>query len=130
MGKQKTQEGNPVQGDEQEIDLRETGRLKKRLFVRYGTTNLDHTGLSYDLSPIGIFIQSSCVFPLRSRLNIELNLPDDRLLYCSGKVIWVKRISPDTQHLNEKQGMGIRLTEIPEGYTAFVNRLAENDGLG
>ena len=115
-----------MRGNAEGQDQRRKERLEKRLFIRYGTSSLDHTGLSYDLSPIGIFIHSSCVFPLRSRLNIELSLPDDRMIYCSGKVIWVKRISPSMGHFDEKQGMGIHLIDIPGDYRAFVERLAGN----
>jgi len=115
-----------VQDNAQGAEQRGLPRLEKRLFVRYGIGNLDHTGLSYDLSPIGIFIQSSCVFRLRARLNIELSLPNDLMLHCRGQVIWVKRITPDTARLNEKQGMGIHLIAPPESYITFVKGLQEH----
>lgn len=108
---------------EEKAEKRERKRLHQRLFIRFGVTNRDHIGVVFDLSSVGLFVRSSTVFPLRTQLDIELKLPDNRAITCVGKIVWVKRVFPDTDHINEKQGMGIHLYDPPANYRSFVEDL-------
>ncbi|MFQ5543954.1 MAG: PilZ domain-containing protein [Nitrospiria bacterium] len=102
-------------------DKRQRNRFEQQLLVRFGENRHDHTGVTFDLSPVGIFIRSSCLFPLRTHLDLELTLPDKQLIYCSGKVVWVKQLSVNSDQLFQTQGMGIHLTEIPDSYLLFAS---------
>ncbi len=108
---------------EEKAEKRGKKRLHQRLFIRFGLNSRDHIGVVFDLSSVGLFVRSSTIFPLRTKLNIELKLPDDRAIICAGKIVWVKRVFPDTDHINEKQGMGIHLFDPPESYQTFVEGL-------
>lgn len=110
-------------GYEEIAEKRGRKRLHQRLFIRFGVNSRDHIGVVFDLSSVGLFVRSSTVFPLRTQLDIELKLPDDRAIICTGKIVWVKRVFPDTDHINEKQGMGIHLFDPPAIYQSFVEDL-------
>lgn len=107
----------------EKAEKRDKKRIHQRLFIRFGLNSRDHIGVVFDLSSVGLFVRSSTVFPLRTQLDIELKLPDDRDIICAGKIVWVKRIFPDTDHINKKQGMGIQLFEPPTSYQSFVEGL-------
>jgi hypothetical protein len=108
---------------EERAEKRAAKRLNQRLFIRFGLNNRNHIGVVFDLSSVGLFVRSSTVFSLRTQLDIELKLPDNRSIVCIGEIVWVKRIFPDTDHVNEKQGMGIHLPYPPESYERFVEDL-------
>ncbi len=107
----------------EKAEKREKKRHHQRLFIRFGLNSRDHIGVVFDLSALGLFVRSSTVFPLRTQLDIELKLPDDRAIICAGKIVWVKRLFPETDHINNKQGMGIKLFEAPASYQTFVEGL-------
>lgn len=92
------------------------------MYVQFGLEKPDHVGFTVDVTSLGIFIKSSFVFTPGSRLKIELTLPDETVIQCSGVVVWAKRVPPALGRL-VKHGMGIHLLQATEKYVAFVDKL-------
>ncbi len=105
------------------MERRDTGRVTKRLFVRFGKGLPENIGFTGDVSPTGIFIRSSTVFEPGTFLAIELTLPNDRVLILSGRVMWAKRVPPNLARFVKKNGMGILLSQIPDDYHQFMKVL-------
>ena len=105
------------------MEKRDTGRLPKRHFVRFGKGLPEYIGFTGDVSPTGIFIKTSNVFEPGTLLNIELTLPNNRIVSVQGHVVWARRIPPNLIRFIKKSGMGIHLAQIPEDYRHFIRGL-------
>lgn len=105
------------------MEKRGKKRILKRLSVRFGTQKPDHTALTHDLSSTGIFLKTTTVFPPNTRLQIELTLPDNKVIHMRGIVMWAKRIPPAFNRVIQKHGMGIHLLNISDEYKALIDRL-------
>ncbi|NKE70438.1 PilZ domain-containing protein [Candidatus Manganitrophus noduliformans] len=105
------------------MEKRGKKRVLKRLSVRFGTQKPDHTAFTHDLSSTGIFLKTTTVFSPNTRLQIELTLPDDKVIHVRGIVMWAKRIPPAFNRVIQKHGMGIHLLDIPDEYKRLIERL-------
>jgi len=105
------------------MEQRDTGRVIKRLFVRFGKGVPENIGFTGDVSPTGIFIKTNAVFEPGALLSIELTLPNDRVVNLNGRVMWAKRVPPNLMRFIKKSGMGIRLDQVPDDYHQFFKAL-------
>ncbi|MCG3116746.1 MAG: PilZ domain-containing protein [Candidatus Manganitrophus sp. SA1] len=105
------------------MEKRGKKRVLKRLSVRFGTQKPDHIAFTHDLSSTGIFLKTTTVFPPNTRLQIELTLPDNKVIHVRGIVMWAKRIPPAFNRVIQKHGMGIHLLNISDEYKALIDRL-------
>ncbi|MFZ3091902.1 MAG: PilZ domain-containing protein [Nitrospirota bacterium] len=98
-------------------------RVTKRLSVKFGRNNiLDQSGITSNLSPTGIFIRTNSGLSPGTPVDVELTLPDDRIIKLKGTVMWTKRVHPKLAGFS-RNGMGIVLKDIPEEYTSLVTEL-------
>jgi hypothetical protein len=110
------------------MEKRQKKRVPKRLIVRFGKSRPDVLGFTEDLSIDGLFIKATAVFDPGTVLAIQLMLPDNRQIDLTGQVVWARRTPPSLARFVKKSGMGIRLLQIPPGYTQFLSRLAAATG--
>jgi len=100
-------------------ERRKDRRISRELFLRFGPRNPEHAGLGQDFSRTGLYVQSQTLFPIQTKLKIELHLPNGGKLLAAGLVAWVKDL-PQEADAPEPKGMGIQLTEIPADYRALI----------
>jgi curved DNA-binding protein CbpA len=102
------------------MEKRRLARISKRLSVRFGTSRLQHTGMTEDLSPEGLFIKSRVVFKPGTPLLIEVKLSQSKVVNLKGVVKWGKSVPPALIQFTKKAGFGVHLEEIPELYAQFM----------
>lgn len=105
------------------MEKRGKKRFLKRLSVRFGDQKPERTAFTHDLSSSGIFLKTNFVFVPNTKLQIELTLPDGKIIHCRGIVMWAKRIPPAFNRVIQKYGMGIHLLDIPDEYKALIEKL-------
>ena len=103
------------------MNKRTNTRMYKRLFVRYGEELPTYIGYTTDISSTGIFIKASKLFPPETRLKIALTLPDDRVVFLTGSVVWAKRVPQQLYRMIRKAGMGVTLESPDPSYLSILN---------
>lgn len=83
-------------------------RMPRRYQVRFGESDLTHSGFTSDLSNDGMFIVTPRLVPLDSRLHIQLFLDPTRYLLFEGEVRRHK-VVPRELGVVSRGGMGVRL---------------------
>lgn len=80
-------------------------------------------GTSQDLSPGGIFINSTRRVRLGDRINLSLVLPEtgDQLIEASGRIAWLNP-GPVTQSKDFPPGFGVEFLEFSPGCSTLLNR--------
>lgn len=89
-------------------------RARRRLALRFrplGTKDQPRPGFTEDLSPTGVFIQTTTPYGAGTLLEIEFDGKDGPMSL-KGKVIWAKR-APVSLAQNKRSGMGIKLLSLP-----------------
>ena len=86
-------------------------RFHKELKVIYHGRDVSNRGITHDICQGGLFIITSQVIPLRSRIDLEF-LGDDGKIFCryTGKVAWVNM----GQVMHLPPGFGVSIPEISE----------------
>lgn len=102
------------------MEKRRQNRSGKRLFVKFGKDKPDKVGFTEDVSSGGMFIKTNTVLQPGSHLQIELTLPDHRLLLLTGQVMWARQVPPSLLRFAKKSGMGIRLTQANHDYQQYI----------
>lgn len=72
---------------------RKAKRYRLRVFVRYGSRDLDHRGFTTDISTSGIAIKTNQVYPPGTELLLGLEI-NERILLARGRVKWAKQVPP------------------------------------
>jgi hypothetical protein len=107
-------------------DRRGSKRIPFRGKVKYGSSDPNLGGYSFNLSEGGIGIKAYRAFPPQSKITIFLYMGDETLRL-EGVVKWVSPTLPGT-----RSSMGIKFTSRTDGiksvYQQRMNRMtAEND---
>ena len=105
------------------MEKRSQNRSGKRLFVKFGKDKPDKLGFTEDVSTGGMFIKSNTVLQPGVYLQIELTLPDHRVLLMTGQVMWARQVPPSLLRFAKKSGMGIRLTQVNNDYQQYIDAL-------
>ena len=95
---------------------KEKARMTKRLPVKFSDGVAEVLAFSSNISKSGLFIRTRKAYPPGTRLKITLEADKDRFIELEGEVAW----SLKTGSTSFKNGMGIRLTSIPQEYTELV----------
>jgi PilZ domain-containing protein len=89
-------------------EKRQQRRIKRRLMVRYGERELTQSGFTGDVSTTGLFIISSSLPQLDTRLHIQLFVEPERSLFFEGEVRRHKLVPAELRTI-ERGGFGVRL---------------------
>lgn len=82
-----------------------------------------HSGVILDLSPTGVFVQTSARLGRRERVRLELSLPGrPEPLRLEAEVVRARQVPPHLVNVAHG-GIGLRLTNAPEEYFAFMARV-------
>jgi len=94
-------------------------RLRRRLSLRFGTDEPARIAFTEDVNDRGMFIKTTNLYPVGSRIVIELSLPDGKKVRLKGSVRWSKKVPPTMIHLVRKAGMGIKILLFESGEEEF-----------
>ena len=100
-------------------------RIKKRVPVRFGTSELSHGGFLRDISSNGLGIATASVFVPGTALRVQIMLPDGDVAVVEGHVTWGKRAPPGLQAMVASVGMGLSLTRADEKYFLFLQKMMD-----
>lgn len=92
-------------------------RKHKRIPLRFGTDAPGKIAFTDDITHEGLFIRTGLVVVPGTRLIVELNPREGRILL-QAEVRWAKRIPPQMLH-KMKGGMGVRILAFQDGESIY-----------
>jgi hypothetical protein len=93
--------------------------------VSYGLKGFERRGFTMNISPTGLAIRTSQVFPPGTRLFIRLEANESMPTGC-GTVRWAKQVPPLLINYTHC-GMGIEFTELSPSLKEFLERLEQKE---
>lgn len=100
-------------------DKRKHRRSRRRLRVNFGVQDFSRAGFTADISEGGIFIVSSTLEPLDTRLHIQLFLEPSVVAYFEGVVTW-HHATPPALQAAARRGFGVRFLPPAEVLAKYV----------
>ena len=100
-------------------EKRNIQRKLKRLKIRYGSECLEKMGFTNDLSRAGLFIKTATPLTPGELLHMQIFLPDENEVRCTGRIHWAKRVPASLLRLTAKGGMGVRILDYSAGRQAY-----------
>ncbi len=110
-------------------DKRDIQRLKKRISIRYGTSEASRVGFSEDISRTGMFIKTPNIVPPNTKIKIAFEAGDNSMIEIEARVMWAKKVPHNMFHLVKKCGMGVKFLNFScgeERFNHFFEALAVN----
>lgn len=96
-------------------------RVPKRLPCDVTVGGLRHTGLVLNVSPRGLFVQTTAEARPGTEVSIDLTPPNQQQpVEVRATVVW-KRTVPRQMVSVARGGMGLRITEAPENYYSYLS---------
>jgi hypothetical protein len=99
-------------------------RTRRRLSLHFhplGSQDRPRPGFTEDLSPDGVFVQTTMAYGAGTRVELVFVTPDGSVTV-RGKVMWAKR-APATLASKKRSGMGIQLEKVPPELLALAGVL-------
>ncbi len=96
------------------------------MMVKFGPTLPEATGVTYDVSHGGMFVQTIRIPNVGERLKVVLHLPDGNQVPVEGKVVRFRR-SSEVVLSSLPSGFGLRVSQHSEEYDEFVASLSTED---
>ncbi len=110
-------------------ERRRSERIRKRLKVQYGISELDQKGYCGDVSVGGIFLVARRLYKVNCRLHLKLNTEKDTAFF-EGRVARLHQV-PEALRRLDPQGMGVQFLHPADLITALVPRVERRvDTLG
>jgi uncharacterized protein (TIGR02266 family) len=91
----------------------------KRFPITFSDGKGEYSAVTSNISSTGIFIRTRKALPPGTYLKINLELGRDKMIVLDGVVAWALK----TGIADFKNGMGVRLTSIPDEYKELVRSL-------
>lgn len=101
------------------MSKRTSDRKKKRLTITFSDGHVENNGMSSDFSSTGLFIRTRKAFDPGTPVTMVLEVAANRKIPLTGVVARAIR----TGVMDFKNGMGIRLTSVPQAYEEFLKEL-------
>lgn len=101
------------------MSKRTSDRKKKRLTITFSDGHVENNGMSSDFSSTGLFIRTRKAFNPGTPVTMVLEVDANRKIPLTGVVARAIR----TGVMDFKNGMGIRLTSVPQAYEEFLKEL-------
>ncbi len=94
--------------------------------MRYGEGAFTHTGFTSDISATGLFLVTSHLLPVGTRLHVEVAADGERLLFFEGLVARQKLVAPELRQVI-RAGMGLRLLTPLEVLGELVPQVRDHE---
>lgn len=94
-------------------------RKIKRLPITFSDGTVEYQGMSSDFSSTGLFIRTRKAFNPGTSVKMVMEVDENRKIALTGVVARAIK----TGVMDFKNGMGIKLTAIPQTYEDFLNEL-------
>lgn len=101
-------------------------RAKRRLMVKYGTSNADKTAFTKNVSETGLFVQTNQVFRPGTTIQVQITFPD-RSFSMWARVVWAKAVPPQLAHILEC-GMGVCFIDPSPEWIEFFREWGKKMG--
>lgn len=89
-------------------EKRSAPRIRKRLLVHYGVNGLERSGFTADVSTTGMFVVSSTLPALDTRLHLQVFFGEGDFTYFEGRVRRHRLVPVELRSI-EKAGFGVEL---------------------
>lgn len=89
-------------------EKRQNKRHRRRHSVKFGEGAYTHSGLTHDVSATGMFLVTNQLFPLRTRVHVQMFVDTTRFICFEAEVRRHKVIPVELRSV-ERGGMGLRL---------------------
>lgn len=101
---------------------RQQDRVPKRVLVHFGTDPQRlNSHFTVNLSPGGMFLASSEIFPIGTSLALRVQIPGQKTLNCRGRVAWLNH-PREAKKPYLPSGMGIEFSQLAEQHLEQVKR--------
>lgn len=94
-------------------------RKTRRLSVAFSDGKEQQSGTSSNFSLKGLFIRTRKAFNPGTSLKMVIEVDEHQKIDLTGIVVWATR----TGNIDFKNGMGIKLTSVPQAYEDYVKGL-------
>ncbi|GAB4534117.1 MAG: hypothetical protein Fur0020_00430 [Thermodesulfovibrionia bacterium] len=91
-------------------------RVTKRLTLTYSDGVVQYNGITSNISATGVFIRTRNPFPPGTNIRLKIETDKGKDIVAEGVVVWALK----TGIVDFKNGMGVRLTNIPEAYKELL----------
>lgn len=102
-------------------EKRKYKRYAKRLTARFGEKEPTHTAFVVDISAGGLFLASSYLPPLHTRIHIQVVLEGGKFVYFEGAVQRQKQVPPELRSVT-RGGFGVKFLRPEELLAEIVPR--------
>lgn len=106
------------------MEKRRHRRYSRRFRVKFGEKQLTQSGFTGDVSATGMFVVTSAVPKLGTRLHVEVTLNDERVLFVEGMVARMTLVAPELRSVM-KGGFGLRFLSGAELMAEMVPHLRD-----
>lgn len=101
------------------IERRSTKRFAQALPIVFRNSEKEYRGVSMDFSASGLFILTREPLSPGTSLKISLEISDKERIYLKGVVVRTIKMGD----INIKDGMGVKLNEVPYKYHQFLESI-------
>jgi hypothetical protein len=101
-------------------ERRQHTRVKRRLVVKFGETDLLADAHTVDLSPGGLFLVTSKAPPIQTRIHIQLFLEASKHVYLEGEVRRQRSVPAELRQ-DSQGGFGVRFLQPGEALREVFN---------
>lgn len=96
-------------------------RFTKRLSLVFSDGEVEYNGITSNISTTGLFIRTRKPFPPGTNIKVIIDTDKGEKIVADGVVVWALR----TGVADFKNGMGVKLTTIPEAYGKLLKEVYE-----
>ncbi len=109
------------------MEKRKNRRHSRRLRVRFGEADFTQQGFSSDVSATGMFVQTSSIPKVGTRVHIEVTFDGEQRLFFEGVVARQKIVAAELRHVM-KGGFGVRFLAGVDLLPDLVPNLRSSSG--
>lgn len=110
-------------GDEKRV----TGRTRRRLMVRYGTSEANKTAFTKNVSDTGLFLQTNSVLRPGTTIQVEVVFPD-RAFKMWARIVWAKKVPAQLAHILAC-GMGVCFIDPQADWIEYYHSWSRKMGI-
>ena len=108
-------------------EKRIVNRAKRRVMVKYGSSAVDKTAFTKNVSETGLYVHTNQVFKPGTTIHVQLQFPD-RMFSMWARVVWAKAVPPQLAHVLEC-GMGVCFIDPSPEWLAYFREWGKKSGI-